>query len=61
MKFGIYGENGSGQKFKSKEEFFEELDLMIEDCIQNGGTQFDIEVYADASCFLISDESEEEE
>ena len=52
MKFTINTENGSGQKFSTKESLLKEISLMIDDCVANGGTRFDIEVYADASCFL---------
>ena len=52
MKYFIATESGSGQKFKTKEAFLKELSLMIDDCIANGGTEFDIEVYANASCFM---------
>lgn len=51
MKFYINTENGSGQKFSSKEAFLKEMSLMIDDCITNGGTVFEISVAADASCF----------
>lgn len=51
MKFYINTENGSGQKFASKEDFLKEMSLMIDDCIANGGTVFEISVAADASCF----------
>ena len=51
MKFSIYSDNCSGQKFLKKEDFLKEIELMVDDCIANGGTVFDIEVFADASCF----------
>lgn len=51
MKFYIGTDNGSGQKFGNKAEFLTALVLMIEDCEANGGTQFDVTVDADASCF----------
>ena len=44
-------DNGSGIKYKNKEEFMKEIGLMIDDCIANGGTFFDVQVDADASCF----------
>lgn len=44
-------DNGSGMEYTSKEEFMKELGLMIDDCIANGGTSFDIQVDSDASCF----------
>ena len=58
MKFYINTENGSGQKFTSKEEFIKEISLMIDDCVANGGTVFEISVDADASCFY-DDEGDE--
>lgn len=53
MKFYIntLNDNGSGMKYNTKEEFLNELALMIDDCIDNGGTYFDVSVDADASCF----------
>ena len=54
MEFFISTENidnGSGMTYRTKEEFLHELSLMIEDCIANGGTYFDVSVDADASPF----------
>lgn len=53
MKFFISDTytNGSGQKFSTKEDFLRELGFMIDDCIANGGTFFDVTVDTDASCF----------
>ena len=51
MKFYIGTDGSSGQSFKTKEEFLKELSLMIDDCKANGGTQFDVTVESDASCF----------
>lgn len=51
MKYYIGQDDESGQKFSNKEDFLKELSLMIDDCIENGGTQFDVIVDADASCF----------
>ena len=51
MKFYIGADSGSGQEFDNAEAFLRELGLMIEDCEANGGTQFDVTVDADASCF----------
>ena len=51
MKFYIGADSGSGQEFNNKEDFLKELSLMIDDCEANGGTQFDVTVDADASCF----------
>lgn len=44
-------DNGSGMSFKTKEEFLKEIGLMIDDCINNGGTYFDVMVDSDVSCF----------
>lgn len=58
MKFYISTENidgGSGMKYQNKQDFLKELSLMIDDCILNGGTYFDITVNSDASCFLKED------
>lgn len=51
MKFYIGTDTGSGQEFNNKEDFLKELSSMINDCEANGGTQFDVTVDADASCF----------
>ena len=45
-------DNGSGMKYYDKESFLKELSAMIDDCVANGGTLFDVSVEADASCFL---------
>lgn len=60
MKFCIetINDNGSGMKYNTKEEFLKEISLMIDDCIANGGTFFDVQVDSDASCFY-NDEEEE--
>ena len=54
MNFTIetLNDNGSGMRYNSKEEFLKELSLMIDDCIANGGTFFDVQVDSDASCFV---------
>ena len=44
-------DNGSGMEYTSKEAFLKEISLMIDDCVANGGTFFDIQVDSDASCF----------
>ena len=44
-------DNGSGMSFKTKEEFLKEIGLMIDDCINNGETYFDVMVDSDVSCF----------
>ena len=51
-------DNGSGMTYKTKEEFLKEIGLMIDDCINNGGTYFDVQVDSDASCFCQEDEEE---
>lgn len=51
MRFYIGSDSGSGQTFSNKEAFLKELSLMIDDCETNGGSQFDVTVDADASCF----------
>ena len=55
MKYTIetMNDNGSGMTYKTKEEFMKEIGLMIDDCIANGGTFFDIQVDSDASCFYL--------
>ena len=54
MKFTIVtlNDNGSGMRYFTKKDFLKEIGLMIDDCIENGGTHFDVSVDADASCFL---------
>lgn len=58
MKFSIYtmNDNGSGMKYFNKEDFLNEISFMIDDCINNGGTYFNIQVDADASCFLCDED-----
>lgn len=61
MKFYITtsgADSGSGMKYSHKEDFLKEIGLMIDDCIANGGTVFEANVYSDASCFDQSDEDE---
>jgi hypothetical protein len=55
MKFYIntLNDNGSGMEYNTKEKFLHKLSLMIDDCIANGGTFFDANIDADASCFLV--------
>lgn len=57
MRFSIYttNDNGSGMLYSNKEEFLNELSLMIDDCIANGGSYFSVEVDTDASCFDCDD------
>ena len=49
-------DNGSGMEYTSKEAFMKELSLMIDDCIANGGTFFDVQVDSDASCFCTDED-----
>ena len=49
-------DNGSCMKYYTKEEFIKEIGLMIDDCIDNGGTFFDAAIDADVSCFYNDDE-----
>lgn len=49
-------DNGSGMEYTSKEAFMKELSLMIDDCIANGGTFFDIQVDSDTSCFCTDED-----
>lgn len=44
-------DNGSGWRTNAKEEFLKELSLLIDDCITNGGTYFEVTVDTDASCY----------
>ena len=44
-------DNGSGIEYNTKKEVLEEIALMIDDCITNGGTYFDIQIDSDVSCF----------
>lgn len=60
MKFYIESMNSSGMKFNSKEDFLEEISLMIDDCKQNGGSYLSVQVESDASCFCCSDEDEDD-
>ena len=57
MKFYISTDFGSGQEFNNKKDFLHELELMINDCEGNGGTEFDVTIDADASC--VYDDSDE--
>ena len=60
MKFTIetLNDNGSGMAYNTKEEFLKEISLMIDDCIANGGTFFDVQVDSDVSCFYQGDKNE---
>lgn len=52
-------DNGSGCAYYTKEKFIEEISAMIDDCIANGGTHFDVEITTDASCYSTEEKSEE--
>lgn len=54
MEFTIetLNDNGSGMKYRTKEDFLKEILLMIDDCIANGGKFFDAQIDSDASCFI---------
>lgn len=58
MKFSIetLNDNGSGMSYTTKEQFLAEVAAMIDDCVANGGTFFDIQVDSDASCFYQADD-----
>ena len=62
MKFYIQtlNDSGSGMKYNTKEACLKEIGLMIDDCIANGGTFISFDVDADASCFNIDEEDDEE-
>ena len=45
-------DNGSGMSYHTKEEFLNEISLMIDNCLVNGGTYFDVQIDSDASCFF---------
>lgn len=51
-------DNGSGMTYKTKKEFLKEISLMIDDCIDNGGTYFDVQVDSDVSCFYQDSDDE---
>lgn len=60
IKFTIttLNDNGSGMKYFNKEELLKEIGLMIDDCIANGGTRFDVTIDSDASCFYNDSDDE---
>lgn len=49
-------DNGFGMEYTSKEAFMKEISLMVDDCIANGGTFFDVQIDSDASCFCADEE-----
>lgn len=51
MNFFIKTLNGSEMSYDSKEDFLKELSLMVDECMENGGTFMEVSVDADASCF----------
>ena len=53
MKFSIetQNDNGSGMKYATKEALLNEISMMVDDCVANGGTWFDIVIDSDASVF----------
>lgn len=54
-------DNGSGMSYKTKEDFLKEIELMIDDCIENGGSYFEVTVDSDASCYWNEDEEYDED
>ena len=62
MKFYIktMNDNGSGMKYNRKEELLNEISHMIDDCTENGGTFFDVQVDSDSSCFHTEKEKSNE-
>ena len=60
MKFYIETMNGSGMKYNRKEELLNEISRMIDDCTENGGTLFDVQVESYSSCFPTEKEKSNE-
>ena len=56
MKFYIETMNGSGMKYNRKEELLNEISRMIDDCTENGGTFFAVQVDSDGSCLCTEHE-----
>lgn len=54
-------DNGSGCAYYTKGKFLEEISAMIDSCIANGGSYFDVEVMTDASCCPIDQVNKSEE
>lgn len=46
------------KKWLEEEDLLAELSMMIDDCIANGGTFFDVQVDSDASCFAYETKEE---
>lgn len=61
MKFYISTESDSGSKYFNKDDFLKELSMMIDDCADNGGTEFSVMVDADACCYYCVDLEGEDE
>lgn len=59
MDFTISTDSGSGLEYRKKEDVLEEIGLMIDDCIANGGTWLDFYVTSDVSCWYEDYEEEE--
>lgn len=59
MKFYIetINDSGTGMKYSTKEDFLSEISRMIDDCIKNGATFFDVQVDSDVSCFYEEEKS----
>ena len=53
-------DNGTGMTYQTKKELLQEIGLMIDDCISNGGTFFDVQVDSDASCFCYGENENED-
>lgn len=58
MVYYIDTECGSGCKYHTKEEFLNELSMMIDDCTDNGGTFFAAVIDSDKSCYYMEDDYE---
>lgn len=51
-------DNCSGCAYYTKEKFLEEISAMIDNCIANRGSHFDVEITTDASCYSIKEHKE---
>ena len=56
MEYSVCVESGSGCEYQTKEDLLKEISLMIDDCINNGGTFFSVCVESDASCYYEDDD-----